>query len=373
MKNAEVVIMKRILFISQYLNRAGTEAFMMNVFRGIDNSRFQVDFLVYNWEQTDYSKEVEAAGNKVWRVPCRRESPIKWYCSLNRFFKEHAQEYSAIHFCGNGLTAIAPIVLAYHYGVPVRISHSHNSSSSGLHNKLFHLLQRGISKRLTTHHFACSTLAAKWFFGNSPAVIIKNGIDVRKFAFDRVKRDEVRQKYGISSTTEVIGHIGRFEAEKNHAFLVDVFADYCRLQPDALLMLVGKGSLMDAVKEKAMQLGISDKVCFMGERSDVADLLQAMDLFLMPSIFEGQPFVLIEAQCAGLPCLVSDVINQDICLTENIKRYSLKQSAKEWANEIARMVASYHRKSEHEAIKQKGYSIAETISYLERVYDGGEG
>ena len=365
--------MKKVLFISQYLNRAGTETFMMNVFRGVDHSRFQVDFLLYNWVQTVYSLEVEAAGSKVWRVPCRRESPIKWYCSLNKFFKSHAQEYSAIHFCGNGLTAIAPIVFAYCYGVPVRISHSHSSSSEGLHNKLFHILQRGIAKRLTTHHFACSTLAAKWFFGNSPAVIIKNGIDIQKFAFDNERRSQVRFQNNIKPTTKVIGHIGRFEAEKNHAFLVDVFAEYCRLQPDALLMLVGKGSLMDAIKEKAERLSIGDKVCFMGERSDVSELLQAMDLFLMPSTFEGQPFVLIEAQCAGLPCLISDVINQDICLTNNIHRYSLKRTVEEWAAEIVAMLASSQRESGHKMIEQKGYSIAGTISYLEKVYDGKEG
>ena len=365
--------MKRVLFISQYLNRAGTEAFMMNVFRGVNHNRFQVDFLLYNWEQTDYSREVEAAGNKVWRVPCRRESPIKWYRSLNKFFKEHAREYTAIHFCGNGLTAIAPIIFAYYYKVPIRIIHSHSSSSEGLHNKLFHRLQRGIAKRLSTHHFACSSLAAKWFFGNSPAVIIKNGIDCQRFAFDCTTRDKVRMQNNIRPTTKVIGHIGRFEAEKNHEFLVDIFAEYCKSQPDARLMLIGKGSLMEAVEEKVKQLGISDKVSFMGERSDVNELLQAMDLFLMPSIFEGQPFVLIEAQCAGLPCLISDGINQDICLTDHVRRYSLQQAPREWANEIKVLLASYHRENGQETIEKKGYSIAGTISYLETVYDGKAG
>lgn len=362
--------MKRILFISQHLNRAGTEAFMMSVFRGVDKSRFQVDFLVYNWKQTDYSQEVEAAGNKVWRVPSRRESPIGWYCSLNKFFKEHAKEYAAIHFCGNGLTAIAPIVFAYFYGVPIRISHSQNSSVAGLHNRLLHLLQRGIAKRLTTHHFACSSLAAKWFFGDSPAVIIKYGIDTQKFSFNQMTRDKVRLQNNISPTTKVIGHIGRFEAEKNHTFLVEVFAEYCKTQTDTLLLLVGKGSLMDVIKDKAKRLNIHDKICFMGERSDVSDLLQAMDFFLMPSTFEGLPFVLIEAQCAGLPCLVSETINQDICLTDNLKRYSLDCSAKEWAKEITNLLTSYKRKSEHKAIEEKGCSAKKIVSYLEKVYDG---
>ena len=110
-------MIRRILFISQYLNRAGTEAFMMNVFRGIDHSRFQIDFLLYSWNETDYSREVEAAGCHVWRVPCRKESPLEWYRSVYKFFKEHSKDYVAIHYCGNGLTAIFPIVMAYHFRV----------------------------------------------------------------------------------------------------------------------------------------------------------------------------------------------------------------------------------------------------------------
>ena len=361
--------MKKILFISQYLQRAGTEAFMMNVFRGIDHSRFQVDFLLYSWEDTDYSKEVEATGCKVWRVTCRRKSPFKWYRELYIFFKTHAHEYSAIHYNGNGLTAIAPFIFAYIFRIPVRIAHSHNSSSAGFHNKLLHILQRSLVKRITTHHFACSSAAAKWFFGKAPADIIKNGIDTERFAFNPQTRQTIRATFNISPSTTVIGHVGRFEPEKNHTFLLDIFAAYLQLHPDALLLLVGIGRLMDDTKAKAQQLGIAEKVIFLGERSDVNQLLQAMDCFIMPSTFEGQPFVLIEAQCAGLPCIVSDVVNSDICLTGNIHRYPLEKSPAEWAQETVHLLADYHRKDESDSILRKGYSIKRTIEYLENVYD----
>ena len=361
--------MKRILFISQHLNRAGTEAFMMNVFRNIDHSRFAVDFLVYNHKDTDYSREVEAAGNKVWRVTSRRESPMKWYKELHSFFKAHADEYAAIHYNGNGLTAIAPIILAYLYKIPIRITHSHNSSSAGLHNRVFHLLQRGISKRLTTHHFACSSMAAKWFYGNSPAVIIRNGIDTQQFAFNPVVRKETRQQLHIQPTTTVIGHVGRFQSEKNHTFLLDIFAAYLKLNADALLLLVGNGPLMDDMQQKALHLGINEKVHFLGERSDVPHLLQAMDLFMMPSTFEGQPFVLIEAQCSGLPCLISDVINDDICLTSHVEKLSLAQSAEAWAQKTIDLLHDYQRHDESAAIEAQGYSIRGTIDYLEKVYN----
>ncbi len=362
--------MKRILFISQHLNRAGTEMFMMNVFRGIDHSRFGIDFLVYNWKDTDFSREVEAAGSKVWRVPCRRESLIGWYHSLIQFFHKHAKNYTAIHYNGNGLTAIAPIILAFHYGIPIRIIHSHNSSSEGLHNRLMHILQRNIAKKLTTHHFACSTEAAKWFYGSSPAVIIKNGIDTKKYSFSEEIRNNIRQKFAISPTTRVIGNVGRFQPEKNHTFLIDIFADYIKLNPDSLLILIGIGTLAEDINKKVQRLGLADKVRFMGERSDVNIILQMFDLFLMPSTFEGQPFVLIEAQCAGLPCLISDVINQDICLTPNVEFLSLGLSPTEWAIKISKMLETYHRKDERIAIEQQGYSTKNTIDYLEEVYDG---
>ena len=365
--------MTRILFISQYLNRAGTEAFMMNVFRGVDRSHFGVDFLLYSRNETDYSKEVEAAGCMVWRVPSRRESPLGWYRSLYCFFKEHAQDYAAVHYCGNGLTAIAPIVLAWRFGIPIRIIHSHNSSSDGLHNRVLHMLQRGLACRLSTHHFACSSLAAKWFFGNSPAVIIRNGIDTRRFAFNPQTREEVRKRLCLKPSTTVIGHVGRFQAEKNHSFLLDVFAQFHKLQPDSMLMLVGVGDLEDSIKKKARKTGIADNVLFLGERSDVEQLLQAMDLFLMPSTFEGQPFVLIEAQCAGLPCLVSDIINKDIFLTESIGTCSLQQPATQWAQRMKEMASTHKRHDESKAIEQQGYSIATTIGYLESVYEGKEG
>ena len=368
MLNKELMV--RVLFISHHLNRAGTETFMMNVFRGINHSRFQVDFLIYTNKETDYTREVEAAGCKIWRVPSRRESFFGWYCSLNKFFKEHAKEYAAVHYCGNGLTAIAPLLFAYKCGIPIRIVHSHSSSSNGLHNRILHRLQRGIAQRITTHHFACSSLAAKWFYGDSPAVVINNGIDSNRFAYNLDKRNEIRAELGFSDGVVVLGHVGRFEREKNHDFLLDIFTRYLSKNPNSYLMLIGVGNLLDAIKDKAVKLGVIDQIKFMGERSDVNVLLQAMDIFVMPSIFEGQPFVLIEAQCAGLPCLVSDVVNKDICLTENVETMSLLLSADEWALKIEQSLSTFIRRDQSKSVEMQGFSIASTIKYLENVYVG---
>lgn len=360
--------MPKILFISQYLNRNGTEAFMMSVFRGIDHMRFQVDFLVYTPLETDYTREVEAAGSTVHRVTSRRESPLRWYRELNTFFRQHGREYHAIHFCGNSLTSIAPLWFAYQYGIPVRIAHAHNSSCRGLHNKVLHWLKRGLARRITTHHFACSTLAARWFFGDSPAQIISNGIDVRRYTYDEALRRTKRRELGIDDRTRVVGHIGRFVAEKNHTFILDIFGEFVKQTPNAILMLVGNGPLMPEVVAKAEAMRITHKVLLLGERSDVAGLFQAMDLFLMPSTFEGLPFVLIEAQAAGLPCLISDVINRDISLTQEVSYLSLDQSPAVWAERAQQILDTHVRRDTYTDIVEAGYAISDTIRQLESIY-----
>ncbi len=363
--------MKRILFISQYLNRFGTEAFMMSVFRGVDKSRFAVDFLLYSKQETDYSREVEANGGRVFRVTCRRESMWAWHKELKAFFKTHAHEYHAIHFCSNSLTSMAPIYYAHRYGIPVLVVHAHSSSSSGLHNRVLHRLKRGYVKRITTHHFACSTEAGRWFFSHSPFVVIKNGVETPRYRFDSVVRERVRKSLGIDEGVPVLGHVGRFSIEKNQSFILDVFASFLqKCKGAAKLMLVGNGPLHEEMKAKAQTLGIQDDVLFLGERSDVNELMQAMDLFVMPSTFEGLPFVLVEAQCAALPCVISDVISRDICITPHVTYQSLQQSATEWASTISGVLDGYTRTDTSGIIAEAGYSIADTIKYLEQVYEG---
>lgn len=341
----------------------------MNVFRGIDCSRFQIDFLLYSKEETDYSREVEEAGSVVYRVPSRKESLLGWHRSLNDFFKNHAQNYAAVHFCGNSLTTIAPIFYANKYKVPIRIIHSHNSSARGIHNRILHVLKRGYARRIATHYMACSTLAAKWFFGDTRAVVIKNGIDTQKFAFDEATRSDIRTQLGIADSTFVLGHVGRFVSEKNHTFLLDIFAEFVKHNPDSILLLIGVGPLMDDIQAKSKQMGIDDNIMIFGERDDVNHLLMAMDCFVMPSLFEGLPFVLIEAQCSGLPCVISDTINKDISLTQNVFYNSLSDSVAEWTKTIL-STHSLTRKDMSQIIEDKGYSISNTIQYLQEVYDG---
>ena len=361
--------MKRILFISQYLNRGGTEAFMMNVFRGIDKCRFIIDFLLYSKQETDYSHEVEKNGGRIFRVTCRKESILAWHKELNSFFKMHAKEYHAIHFCGNSLTSIAPIYYAYKYGVPVRAVHAHSSSVKGLHNRLLHILNRKYATKISTHHLACSIEAGQWFFNNTEAEIIKNGVETSHFAYNKSLRERIRTELNIKNTTKVIGHVGRFSAEKNHSFIIDVFSAYNQANPNSQLVLIGIGPLLKDAETKVKKLGIERNVLFLGERKNVAELMQAMDLFLMPSTFEGLPFVLVEAQCAGLPCVISDVISNDIRITRNIVYQSLTNDKNAWAQTIKQTLSNFTREDTSSLITKAGYSIESTIKHLENIYD----
>ena len=361
--------MIRILFIASALNRAGTETFMMNVFRYLPRDTYQVDFLIFTQEQTDYTKEVEAAGSHVWRLVSRKENPWAYICQLSAFFRAHASEYHAIHWCGNSLSSMMPIYWAWRYRIPVRIVHAHNSSAAGLHNRLLHRFFRRFVACISTHHLACSSAAAKWFFGADPhAMIIRNGVDVNRYSYNAQTRKSVREHLGISPTTLVLGHIGRFCPEKNHTFLLDIFAQVLALQPDALLLLAGKGELEPAVQAKAKQLGIASNVRFLGERTDIADLLQSMDAFVLPSTFEGQPFVLIEAQAAGLPCFVSDVVNRDIAITPNVSFLSLDQEPSVWAQHITAYCRTYQRTDTTDLMEQAGYSVRKSMQQLTAIY-----
>lgn len=361
--------MKRILFISQYLNRSGTEAFMMSVYHGVDKKRFAVDFLLYSNQETDYSREVKANGNRVYQITCRRKSIIAWHRELNNFFKEHAGEYNAIHFCGNSLTSIAPLYYAYKYKVPIRIIHAHSASALGLHNKILHILKRNYARSISTHHLACSIKASQWFFGNAKTDIIKNGIDTQLYAYNATTRQEIRNRLCIAKQDVVIGHVGNFRPEKNHSFILDIYSKYHEINPESKLMLVGIGSLMDETRIKAKALGIMDSVIFLGERKDVAELMQTMDLFLMPSTFEGLPFVLVEAQCAGLPCIISDVISKDVCITDNVFYRSLQENPGTWAKKIEQTLSDFTRKDTSCIIAKAGYSVKDTIKHLEEIYD----
>lgn len=361
--------MKHVLFISHWLAIGGTETFMMNVLRNINLKKYHIDFLIFSNSISNYTIEAETIGCTIYRLPPRSKGII-YYKELKKFFKEKADIYSAIHFCGGNVSSIAPIYYAWKYNIPIRIIHSHSTNSVGPMNKIMHWMNKHLLRVLGNKYLACSPSAAKYFFGNNDVEIIKNGININLYHFNPENRIKIRNDYQITESTHVLGHIGRFDDNKNQSFLVDVFKLYLQTYQDALLILIGTGPMEEFIKSKCEELGISDKVLFLGVRSDISDLLCAMDCFIMPSFFEGLPFVLIEAQATGLPCVASDNIGKEAKLSRQFSFLSLEASLTNWVSAISDFVNnSKNRNDEGDCIKDTGYNIKSTIEYLEDLYD----
>jgi glycosyltransferase involved in cell wall biosynthesis len=219
-----------------------------------------------------------------------------------------------------------------------------------------------------TCNLACSSLAAKYFFGTKDCTIIKNGVDTNGYKFNPEPRSSLRKKYNISPSTHVLGHIGRFDEVKNHKFLLDIFDEYYKRNRDSKLMLVGEGHLEEQVREKVKTLGLEDNVIFLGVRNDIPDILCAMDCFVMPSLYEGLPFVLVEAQASGLPCVISDTINQDSRLAPYLKFRGLNDDLSLWVDDIKGLIGENNREEGAKYVKEQGFDILSTVQYLEHLY-----
>lgn len=362
--------MTNILFITSGLEKNGTEEFIMNVLRGLDKERFHADFLIFSQGETSNSVEVEGYGCQIFRLPPRRKG-ISYYSKLDKFFKCYAHKYSAVHLNEGNMTTISPIYYAWKYRVPVRIIHAHSSDTTGMFNRLQHWYNKKFNLKYCTHRFACSTLAAKFFYDSREAVIIKNGIVLNRFSYDSFVRDSFRKRLGLAANVKVIGHVGRFTDVKNHDFIVEVFDQYHKSNPESRLVLIGVGENYDRMMHKVSVLGIADSVLMPGIQTNVNEWMQVFDLFLMPSLYEGLPFVLVEAQAAGLPCLVADTINSDAAITESFFYLSLSDSVQIWARKIDAILQSFMRHKTDDLILKSGFAIETTVNYLQNVYVAG--
>lgn len=362
--------MIRVLQIAG-LNRGGLETFIMNVYRKIDRSKIQFDFLTHI-PNGDYAKEIIALGGNIYYIPPRNKGFRSYYKALDIFFAENAYKYQAVHMHVSSLSLASALYYPKKYGIKTRILHSHNSSISANHiHYLFHWVTKPFVKDLATHYFGCSDKALDWLYNytgiRNKAVMINNGIDVNIFKYDQEHRRDIRKELNLDGFN-VLGHVGRFSKVKNHQFLLSIFKAYLRIHPKSKLLLVGEGELLDSIKAKALKLEIIDNICFMGIRSDIPDLLQAMDIFIMPSLFEGLPVSLIEAQAAGLPILATDVISHDTAITSNFHCKSLTQPAEEWAKDINYILSDFTRKDTTDEVKKHGFDINETVKFLEKIY-----
>lgn len=257
-----------------------------------------------------------------------------------------------------------PLLAGKKAGIPVRIAHSHNTSLDKDFKYLLKQYFRFRVRGVVTHRFACGQEAGRFLFGRKDFLVIPNAVDARRFSYDAGVRAAKRQALELDGKF-VVGHVGRLSYQKNHKFLIPIFAQVAKQEPNALLLLIGVGEKEAEIREQVCQLGLENAVRFLGSRSDVNELYQAMDVFVMPSLFEGIPVVGIEAQFAGLPCIFSDKVPQEVMFTDNCQSLSLQASAGEWAQQL---LATRDRQRGTEQIINAGYDIKNAHSLLEQQY-----
>ncbi|MCF2652707.1 glycosyltransferase family 1 protein [Anaeromassilibacillus senegalensis] len=355
----------RILHVVTYMGRGGLETMVMNYYRHMDRNQIQFDFLVHRDFRADYDDEIESLGGYIYRLPQLIPWSSSYNNALNRFFASHP-EYRIVHIHQDCLSSVI-LKAAKKQGIPVRIAHSHSSSQDKNLKYLIKLFYKRQIPALATQLFACGKEAGDWMFGGAPYHIINNAIDTRKYTYRPERSRSMRQQLGINSDAFVVGHVGRFNTVKNHTFLLDVFAELKKKNRDAVLLLVGEGDLRSEMEKKVTSLGMQDNVIFTGIRSDVPDLMQAMDCFVFPSLYEGIPVTMIEAQASGLPCVISDAVPAECQITSLVERLSLKDGATAWAEEILKHRCDTRRDT-GKAIADAGYDIVSNAWWLHNFY-----
>ena len=359
----------RILNMFTVMDRGGAETMVMNYYRNIDRNKVQFDFLVHRTRRGIYDDEIEALGGRIFRMcPIYPQNFSKYKKRLNSFFKDHT-EYRIIHSHMSELGYFA-FKEATRREVPVRICHAHNNPR-GFDAKM--IVRTYFKHRMIpyiTDMFVCGREAGEWLFGKenkSRFIMMNNAIDSKEYAYNQIVRLKMRNQLGLTNSL-VIGHVGRFHTQKNHDFLIDIFYELYKIQPNAKLMLVGDGAGRAEIERKVEQLGLMDSVIFMGVRSDVNDLLQAMDVFVFPSLYEGLGNVVVEAQAAGLPCVISDYVPEECIVTSGLVTVQkLSDSAEKWARHILTLTGK-ERSNRSGEIKASGFDIVENAKWLEEFY-----
>lgn len=357
--------MLRILHVVTYMGRGGLETMLMNYYRKIDRTKIQFDFLVHRDFEADYDREIEELGGKIYRLPRLNPFSSRYLDLLDQFFKDH-KEYKIVHSHLDCVSCV-PLKYAQKNGIPVRIAHAHSSNQTKDKKYILKLFLKRKIKKYATVLLACSKKAGKWMFKTDDFMVINNAIDTSRYVYSFETASAIRETLGINSGDFVVGHVGRFDPPKNHEFIVDVFYKLCSIKDNAKLVLVGEGSLRPKIEEKVKSLGIDDKVIFTGLRSDVADILQAMDVFLFPSIYEGLPVSIVEAQAAGLPCLISDKVPLDCKITDHIYTVNLEDGVSIWADKVLSF-SDFNRPSSVDSIIQAGFDICSNAEYLQNFY-----
>lgn len=359
----------RVLVLDTVMDRGGAETMMMNYLRNMDRSKVILDFLVNRDYKADYEDEIEKLGGRIYRMcPMYPQYFGRYKREIREFLIEHP-EYKIIH---SNLEERSYFALkeAKKLNIPVRISHSHNAPKGFDIKSIVRYYFRARLIPQVTHMFTCGLEAGDWLYGvkNRDKVIMQNNaIDAKAFEYNKELEEKAKKEFGLEGKF-VIGHVGRFFPQKNHGFLIDIFNEVYKRDKDAVLVLVGGGELQDSIREKVQALGLQDAVKFLGVRSDVNYIMQAFDLFILPSLFEGLPVTMVEAQATGVKCIISDKVPSQCAITDNVEIIKLEDSLEHWAERILSYKNSYNKVSMYDEIVEKKFDIKENAKWMENFY-----
>ena len=363
----------RVLQVGMTRNLGGIETYLIEQFRHLDKSKIDYDFVNITGEYSIcYEDEILASGSKIFKVVSRHKNPLLHYWQWFNILLQNKSVYDVIVLNTNSLEYVFPLVLGKIFGIPVRVIHSHNS---GFENKqgLARRLLVGMNKKLLAWsanlRFACSQFAGQWMFKDNPYHVIYNAIDIHKYDADLKVREETRNALGLHTELTLL-HVGRFSYQKNHSFLLDIFKEVHAIQPDSVLLLVGdtteESEFLTEVKRKIKEYGLANAVRLLGRRDDVNKIMQAADVLVMPSFFEGLTVVGIEAQASDLPLLLSDTVTKELELLPSTQFISLEAGPTAWAEAIVNS-KQHNRQSRYEELKAAGYDIGNETERVEKL------
>ena len=348
----------------------GVESVVMNYYRHIDRTKIQFDFICDEDSTNIPYEEIEKLGGRVILIPPYQKL-FKYHNKLKKILKDG--NYKIVHSHINTLS-IFSLFAAKCAGVPVRIAHSHSTTNKKEKKKnLLKQALRPFSKEFATDYMCCSELAGRWLFGNKEydkgnVYLLNNAIDLDKFKYDEKIRSEKRKKLNISDDTLVIGHVGRFVEQKNHRFLIDIFNEIHKQNSNSILLLAGQGPLLEEIKSKVESLGLEKFVIFLGQIDDADKLYQAIDIFVLSSLYEGLPVVGVEAQATGLLCELSSNMTKETKILDTTRFISLDKSAKEWASIILDDYSKFKRYDTTADITKSNFNIKKETIKLENKY-----
>ncbi|MCR4750409.1 MAG: glycosyltransferase [Lachnospiraceae bacterium] len=385
--------MIRVLQVLGSTTLGGAESRVMDLYRHMDRNRIQFDFLVTKGHTGYFDEEIESLGGHVYTVmPYRIYNHFKYVSEVKKFFDEH-NDYAAVH---GHMTSTASIYLpiAKASGIPLTIAHARSAGvDSGIKGTLTNILRKNLSKRCD-RMFACSDLAAASVFGeesysHNMVKIMPNAIEVSEFAVNDEQRELIRNKYNIGDRF-VIGHTGRLHEAKNHRFLINVFAAFFDVRPDSVLMIVGDGPLQQQIEQQIDEIDslrvkrgdppLKDKIILTGRQSPIMPFYQAFDALVFPSLYEGMPGTVVEAQACGLKCLVSDTVTRLVKTTELVEFESLEKGEDAWAKKLYSIFGNtapdtlwQDRKKDNgyiqQLMKESDYDVNNQVAYYEHLYE----